>query len=450
MTKWNRIYMYLWKLTSSVGFLWWGAGWWWRWWGAGGGGWWWRWGGGAGARWGWRGGGWWGWAAATAVIFDLGSLEGPQLSLGLLVGLLEFHIKNFASVWSAEHGKSLASLHADDLIFLVLAGGNDSPLLRLALWVVHLGDGSLLLVSGEYFHLSIFETVESKTVVVGVVTLLGDENLVPWAITLLVVSNDGWGPHPVVVVGAPTAVINDLVVLLVDGDDLGLATENSGGAVSLLTLDTLLLFLMPVLSLWALVFGPAALVRVALEVAAAVVGVGALLVFVLSVALLVLGGVLLAWARSALVASSGTELAGALLRRGGGWAGGGGRRGWWRAGAAAGARAGGGGGGAGAAAGVIVVTLVLFLHPGEGPLAVGGLSLNFPLVLSGLGALSAGLEGVLGVEVLRVNLIPAQLLLDGLDHLAHSGALVLDAWLWTKNQTNHYCILFAQNSRIEQ
>lgn len=75
------------------------------------------------------------------------------------------------------------------------------------------------------------------------------------------------------------------------------------------------------------------------------------------------------------------------------------------------------------------MTLVLLLHPREGLLAVGGLSDDFPLVLAVLAALGAGLDGVLGVEVLGVDLASAELLLDGLDQLADWGALVSDAWV---------------------
>lgn len=65
------------------------------------------------------------------------------------------------------------------------------------------------------------------------------------------------------------------------------------------------------------------------------------------------------------------------------------------------------------------MAVILFLHPGESPLAAGSLTLDFPLVWTVLDALGASLKGVLGVEVLGVDLVPAELLLDGLDGLAH-------------------------------
>lgn len=106
------------------------------------------------------------------------------------------------------------------------------------------------------------------------------------------------------VVGATTAVIDDLVELLVDGDHLSLATEDSGGAVGLLALDALLLLLAVVLALGALLLGPLALVLgLALEVALAGVGVGALLAFISGVALLSLAWVVLFGSGLALVAS---------------------------------------------------------------------------------------------------------------------------------------------------
>lgn len=73
------------------------------------------------------------------------------------------------------------------------------------------------------------------------------------------------------------------------------------------------------------------------------------------------------------------------------------------------------------------MTLVLFFHPGEGLLSIGGLTNNFPLVSSILTTLSSSPDGVLGVEVLGVDLAPAEHLLDILDGLADWGALVSDA-----------------------
>jgi hypothetical protein len=78
------------------------------------------------------------------------------------------------------------------------------------------------------------------------------------------------------------------------------------------------------------------------------------------------------------------------------------------------------------------VALVLLLHPGKGLLSMGGLSNNFPLVLSVLATLGTSLDGVLGVEVLGVDLASSELLLDGFDELTDWGALVPDAWVHLK------------------
>lgn len=75
------------------------------------------------------------------------------------------------------------------------------------------------------------------------------------------------------------------------------------------------------------------------------------------------------------------------------------------------------------------MALVLFLHPGEGLLAVGGLTLDLPLGLSTLSLLGAGPEGVLGGEILGVNLVSAKGLLEGLDELAEGIVLLLDVGL---------------------
>lgn len=75
------------------------------------------------------------------------------------------------------------------------------------------------------------------------------------------------------------------------------------------------------------------------------------------------------------------------------------------------------------------MTLVLLLHPGEGLLTMGGLSNDFPLVLTVLGTLGTGTEGVLLVVVVGVNLSTSDLLLEVLDSLTDGGALVMDAWV---------------------
>lgn len=109
---------------------------------------------------------------------------------------------------------------------------------------------------------------------------------------------------PVVVVGTTATVVDDFSELLVDSDYLGLTSKKSGSTVSLLALNALLLLLVPELTLRTLVLGPLAFVRwVALKVLVACLWVRAFLVLVLSVALLVLVGEVLAWARSALVTS---------------------------------------------------------------------------------------------------------------------------------------------------
>lgn len=257
----------------------------------------------------------------------MGSLELPQLSLVVLVGLLELSLVGVGSVGVLDHGQGLSVLDVDDLVFLLLAGGDNPPLgrllvllLALLVLLVHLGDWSILLLAGsQVLGLSVLNTVESEAVVLGsLVTLLGDEDLVPWATGLLVVSDDLGSSLPVVVVGATTAVFDDLSELLVSGDNLSLAAEHGWGTVSLLALDALFLLLVPVLTLWALFLGPAALVGVALEVAVAGAWGSALLVLILSVARLVLAGEGVAWARLAGVGSSDLELTGlARFRRGG-------------------------------------------------------------------------------------------------------------------------------------
>lgn len=224
-------------------------------------------------------------------------LEGPQLSLIGLVGLLHLHLEGIASVGALGHGQSLSGLDADDLVLPSLGGWDNPPLdsiLSLDL-LDQLGDWSTLVINNQSLGLSIFNTVEDEAVVVLSLTLLGNKNLVPWGTTNLTESDDVRGSLPVLVIGAATAVIDDLVVLLVDGDHLSLTTEDSGGTVSLLALDALFLLLVPVLSLWALVLGPAALLWVALEVFGAAALGGTLLVLILSMALLVLAWVVLAW-----------------------------------------------------------------------------------------------------------------------------------------------------------
>jgi hypothetical protein len=107
------------------------------------------------------------------------------------------------------------------------------------------------------------------------------------------------------VVGATTAVIDDLVEFLVENNNLSLTTEDSGGAIGLLALNALLLLLTVVLSLGALLLDPAAVLWLTLEVTLAGVGVGANLVLILSVALLVLAWVVLAGSGLALEGSIG-------------------------------------------------------------------------------------------------------------------------------------------------
>lgn len=163
----------------------------------------------------------------------------------------------------------------------------------------------MLLANSQDLGLPVFNTVKSKAVILGrLATLLGNKNLVPWTTAFLAISYNFGGLLPVVVVGATAAVIDDLPELLVDSDYLGLTSKKSLSTVSLLALNALLLLLIPELTLRTLLLGPFALVSwVALKIAVARLWVRAFLVFILSVALLVLAREAMAWARIALVGS---------------------------------------------------------------------------------------------------------------------------------------------------
>ena len=227
---------------------------------------------------------------------------------------------------SLGHGQSLSGLGAHDLALLVLVGGDNPPFSVVLLVGLSLseqfGDWALLLVLSQSLGLTILNTIEGEAVVLGGVTLLGNKDLVPWSTVGLTEANHLGGSLPVLVIGATTTVIDNLAILLVGHNQLSLTTEDSGGAVGLLALNALLLLLVVVLSLWAFVLGPAALLWVALEVTATGAWGSTLLVFILSMAWLVLSGVVLAWSGLADEASI-SQLKLSFLRRGGR---GGGRR----------------------------------------------------------------------------------------------------------------------------
>lgn len=111
-----------------------------------------------------------------------------------MVGLSHFHFQSVASVGALGHGQSLSGVGADDLVLSWLVGGDDPPfsvvLLAGLSLVVQLRDWALLLVLGQSLGLSIFDTVEDETVVLGVGALLGNEDLVPWATVGLTESDE--------------------------------------------------------------------------------------------------------------------------------------------------------------------------------------------------------------------------------------------------------------------
>lgn len=92
------------------------------------------------------------------------------------------------------HSQSLSGLDAHDLVLPGLVGGDDSPFSVVILAGLSLGpqfgDRALLHVLSQSLGLSIFDAVEDEAVVVGVLTLLGNQDLVPWATMSLTEADD--------------------------------------------------------------------------------------------------------------------------------------------------------------------------------------------------------------------------------------------------------------------
>lgn len=228
-------------------------------------------------------------------LSGLGILNLPVLLLVLLLGLLKTDLVLLLTL-NLVHGEGLTGGGADDLegVLLSLDWG-ELPLLLLAVGVaVHLGDDFAVSVVGDDLDLVSFLLVKGKTVVVIVSALLGNKNLVPGLLWVLVVSDDLGLILPAVGLLASSAVIKDLLVVGVLDLDPGAVSKDGWSAGGLLWVgDAPLVHVVPVLVLWALLLAPLAVVGVALQVLLAVVGGRGLVVDVLLVALGVGGWVVI-------------------------------------------------------------------------------------------------------------------------------------------------------------
>lgn len=210
----------------------------------------------------------------SAGLQGLSRLVILDLPVLLLVGLLNREETDLELLLTLDpvHGEGTTVLAADDLVCAVLSGDWDELPSGLGLGglLERLSDNTILSAGNDHLLLITFLLVEGKTVVAGSVALLGNKDLVPSLVGVLVVSDDGGLAYPAASFLSIAAVIENLLVVLVFNMNLALASEEGTSTGSMGCGDTLLLNVVPELASGTFSLTPHAFALVTVEIFGAI------------------------------------------------------------------------------------------------------------------------------------------------------------------------------------